>query len=259
MNGPTMVIDMERCIGCQACVAACITENRREAAIQALNKGREAVMSLWLRTHIEAVPMKENSTVAYVHRICQHCEKSPCVTVCPTGASFKTENGIVLVDNEKCIGCQYCVSACPYGARTYDPYTEGIEKCTFCEHRLREGKLPACVETCPTEARIFGDLDDPNSVVSRRLSEKSDKVHQAALQFGTEPRVRYIVDKEEERSLLDQGLPGYFTGVDWLREAGKVAGPALLLLTGAAMAGQYALYRSNVGKKEGERKGGEEP
>ncbi len=199
-----MVIDIGRCLGCGACVAACIAENlnssadelefkpkpsilagllglpreekppaeyfvEKAAEYNEPEKAQEEVRKLWLRTEVYAIPggSYPNVSLMFYHRICQHCENAPCVTVCPTGASFQRKDGIVLVDPNKCILCGSCIAACPYAARQVDLLTKTIDKCTFCAHRVDRGLLPACVETCPAHVRIFGDLDDPNSEVSR--------------------------------------------------------------------------------------------
>ena len=216
MTRYVMVIDVDRCLGCGACVAACIAENlnsdrgelefkpkpgptilagllgiQREAPPpaeyfvkkaaeesekyidtdpeRAKEVAQETLSKLWLRTEVFRIVGGKFPHVELLlyHRICQHCDNAPCVTVCPTGASFQRKDGIVLVDPNKCILCGSCVTACPYAARQVDLTTKTIDKCTFCAHRVDKGLLPACVETCPAHVRIFGDLDDPNSEVSR--------------------------------------------------------------------------------------------
>lgn len=219
MTRYAMVIDVARCLGCGACVAACIAENLNSSSSvlefqpkpapsilrgllgvrtnkppaeyfveeadketrdlvdknpeEAKRKAQEIVGRLWLRTEVyEIVGGKyPNVDILFYHRICQHCDKAPCVTVCPTGASFQREDGIVLVDPNKCILCGSCVTACPYAARQVNLLLKTIDKCTFCAHRVDRGLLPACVETCPAHVRIFGDLDDPNSEVYRIVRE----------------------------------------------------------------------------------------
>ncbi len=230
MTRYAMVIDISRCLGCGACVAACIAENlntssdelefkpkpsiiagllglpRKEippaeyfvekAAEQVEpEKAQEEVRKLWLRTEVYAIPSGTypNVSLMFYHRICQHCTNAPCVTVCPTGASFQRKDGIVLVDPNKCILCGACIAACPYAARQVDLLTKTIDKCTFCAHRVDKGLLPACVETCPAHVRIFGDLDNPNSEVSRIVA----KYHPPAGTphgpiRGTEPFVFYM-------------------------------------------------------------------
>lgn len=191
-----MVIDLQTCMGCNACVAACSEENQTP---------------YWdglFRTHVEDIPFGVFPDVGRVllPRLCMHCEDPPCVQVCPTGASHQTEDGIVLVDQDKCMGCGYCIVACPFGARyryekdmikeareIYGADTEHrvphVDKCTFCVHRVEEGREPACVETCPAHARIFGDLDDPGSEVYGLVS--SGKAQSIGPQ-GPRPKVFYI-------------------------------------------------------------------
>ena len=192
-----MVIDLRTCVGCQACMVACTTENQTP------------FWSDKFRTHVED---KEKGTYPDVHRIllprlCMHCENTPCLSACPTGATYKTRDGIVLVNYDRCIGCYACCIACPYDARY--PYESDdvtrekelygknvthevphVDKCTFCEHRIAEHREPACVSTCPTQTRIFGDLDDPSSAVHKlATSGKATALNQG---LGTSPKVFYI-------------------------------------------------------------------
>jgi tetrathionate reductase subunit B len=134
----------------------------------------------------------------FVPRLCMQCEESPCTAVCPVGATYRNPDGVVLVDQDRCIGCGYCVVACPYGARYIVPAgghtptgQAGVaDKCTFCYHRITHGLDPACVTVCPRGARRFGDLNDPTSEVSVILQTQATSVMRPEL--GTEPRVHYI-------------------------------------------------------------------
>ena len=131
------------------------------------------------------------------------CELSPCTTVCPVGATYRTADGVILVDETRCIGCGYCVVSCPYGARYIVPAGErtptgvaGVaDKCTFCYHRITRGQKPACVDVCPVGARKFGDLNDPNSDVNVALRQESSRVLRP--QLGTKPRVFYLGLEDE--------------------------------------------------------------
>ncbi|MGB0722621.1 MAG: sulfate reduction electron transfer complex DsrMKJOP subunit DsrO [Gammaproteobacteria bacterium] len=178
-----MLIDTTKCgDGCDACVTACDEENglnRQEL------KGRDTQDTHWIRK----VSLKNKTTgqAFSLPLACQHCENPPCVDVCPTGASFRRADGIVLVDKHICIGCRYCMMACPYKARSFihETLTEQkpdvprgkgcVESCTFCVHRVDEGNLtPACAEACEKDghkALVFGDLKDPESPVSKALAE----------------------------------------------------------------------------------------
>lgn len=175
-----MLIDLRRCAGCAACVVACQLENNQKPGVS------------WSKLDIKEWGEEiGKSGRAYVPHACMHCEKPPCVDVCPTGASRKRDDGVVVVDYESCIACGYCMSACPYGARVlnsskenyfgayapapYEAYgtqrEQVAEKCTFCYERYEQGLQPACVLNCPGKARFFGDLDDPESDVSKRIAQ----------------------------------------------------------------------------------------
>ncbi len=134
----------------------------------------------------------------FVPKLCNQCQNPPCVQVCPVGATYKTKDGVVLVDQDRCIGCRYCIQACPYGARYLLPdvrttptgQVHVVDKCTWCYHRINNGRDPACVEVCPVGARSFGDLNDPDSDVSRILKERQVAVLKPDL--GTKPKVYYL-------------------------------------------------------------------
>ena len=173
-----MAIDTRKCVGCSDCVVACQTENNvpvgfcRDWVVEVVD-GTYPNVSIELRTER-----------------CNHCDNSPCVRCCPTGASHIEDGGIVLVEHSKCIGCGACIQACPYDARYSHP--EGyVDKCTFCIHRVREGKNPACVSVCPTSCMSFGDLDDPNSKIVNVL--KNRKFKSLAPEAGTNPQIFYLV------------------------------------------------------------------
>jgi len=125
----------------------------------------------------------------FVPKLCNHCDNPPCVQVCPVGATFKTDNGVILVDDERCVGCRYCIQACPYGARFFNPYSRTADKCTFCYHRIDKGLLPACVEVCPTQARVFGDLNSIANPITRL--KRTAKIHTLKPELNTEPKVLY--------------------------------------------------------------------
>jgi len=192
-----MLVDATRCAdGCTACVDACNEENGLHG------RGRPETDAQYIRK----VSLEDESSGARysLPMLCQHCDKAPCVDVCPTGASFKRYDGIVLVDKHVCIGCRYCMLACPYKARSFvhenltdqvpsNPRGKGtVESCTFCVHRLDRGEQPACVEACGTAGRqalVFGDLNDPDSEPSRALRDKSARQVRGDLRLNT--AVRY--------------------------------------------------------------------
>ncbi|WP_434623142.1 sulfate reduction electron transfer complex DsrMKJOP subunit DsrO [Azospirillum sp. B2RO_4] len=173
-----MVVDVRKCVGCQACTVACIMEND--------------VPENSFRTIVSTYEVTEQGRAGstMLPRLCNHCEDPPCIPVCPTGATYQRRDGIVVVDNSVCVGCAYCVQACPYDARFINHETQTADKCTFCVHRVEAGLLPACVETCVGGARIFGDLKDPDSTVSKLVREQNPKVLKP--EMGTQPRVFYI-------------------------------------------------------------------
>ena len=226
MTKYAMVIDLHRCVGCSACIIGCKNENNLSEGVA------------WSSKITRTVGKFPNVRYEYIPTLCNHCTNAPCVAACPTEAMYKSPEGLTLLDPDKCIGCRYCMAACPYGVISFngdDPHpfwreeTETIpggtvspielteqvggtvlpyynpdraetfpgirpkgivEKCTFCDHRLKKGQLPYCVEVCPANARIVGDLDDPDSEVNQLIG----KYHTSRLreEMGTEPKVYYI-------------------------------------------------------------------
>ena len=178
-----MIHDETLCIGCQACSVACRSENGVPRGVYRL------------QVHSKMHGTFPNLKTDFIRHSCVMCEDSPCVDVCPTGASFKTAENITLLDHSICISCKYCILACPYDARYVEPDTKEIGKCTFCyENRLSEGLEPACVSVCPTDALIFGDLNDENSEVAKILKQKPHYYPKAEL--GTRPQLAMLPNEK---------------------------------------------------------------
>ena len=194
-------VSVDRCIGCARCMAACKSENdvprepffvRTWVERYIIRKDGEATVKT-IAPDAEASPDagfdKSILRSFFVPKLCNQCVNPPCVQVCPVGATYRTEDGVVLVNPKTCIGCRYCIQACPYGARYLHPVTRTADKCTFCYHRIGQGLLPACVEVCPTQARIFGDLNAAASPLSRFL--RMNRIHVLKPALNTEPKVYY--------------------------------------------------------------------
>jgi len=196
-----MGIDLATCIGCGRCADACKSENgvSREPFFfrtwveqyTILNDGTVNIISPngGIDGFTQTVPDEDIFKSFFVPKMCNHCEKSPCIQVCPVGATYDSPEGVVLVDENYCIGCRYCVQACPYGCRFIDPVRKVADKCTLCYHRITKGQLPACVEVCPKGAKIFGDLNDPNSDLVKFKKEHSWQVLKPHM--NTDPKVYY--------------------------------------------------------------------
>jgi Fe-S-cluster-containing dehydrogenase component len=226
-----MVIDLDKCTACQACTIACQAENNVPFAgpdETALDRSKH-----WHDVMVELGEEGEypNYHVRFIPRPCMHCGEPPCVKVCPVGATYVDDEGIVRMNYQRCIGCRYCTTACPYTVRYYNWYAPEyperygdyldpnvpvrpvgvVEKCTFCIHRLEQAKqeaaaqgreltdadlvlLPACNQACPASARYFGDLDDPESTVSRLAH--GPRAFRLLEDLGTEPKVYYLVEEK---------------------------------------------------------------
>ena len=223
-----MVIDLDKCIGCQACSVACKEENDVPHGSPLEQKQRRELY--WNRVLSVSNGEYPTPRVDIISMPCMHCEDAPCVVVCPAKATYHRSDGIVVQDFRRCIGCRYCIVACPYGVRSFNfkdqavepyhrpdappdraangqwPFPERVrgvvEKCIFCFHRidqaLVDGKdvgtevVPACVEGCPTKARAFGDLEDPNSNVSQLLASRGN--FRLREELSTDPKVYYLQD-----------------------------------------------------------------
>lgn len=225
-----MVIDLDRCIGCRTCTAICKNHNSEPEGIW-----WNRVFTIGSTEHQVAYEDAAGSyQLDFLPLSCQQCENPSCVKVCPTGASYVNGNDVILVDYERCIGCRYCISACPYQVRQFNwadakplkeageeayvygwpldyredgrlVYTQNrprgvVEKCTFCAQYIAEGEAPACVRGCPENARIFGDLDNPRSDISKYLSGRS--FTRLKEESGTSPKIFYIKSGSKDKPAL---------------------------------------------------------
>jgi len=239
-----MVIDLDRCQGCRACMEACKIENNTTEAV------------FWMYVFRLEEGEFPDTKIHFLPRPCQHCNNAPCVKVCPTGSRFKREDGLVLTDYERCIGCRYCELACPYGVNYFNwqkpedaYYSEGIdwsdpdlaevtggivppyknpdlegsfgeeeratagggqhkgvmEKCTFCVHRLEQSLQPACATTCPVDAIFFGDVDDADSPISAYIRGKTP--WRLLEEVGTRPSVMYVGGKHPTNGMQEIERP----------------------------------------------------
>lgn len=224
-----LVIDLDTCVGCHACAVNCKEWNTGGdlAPLADQDPYGADVSGAWLnRIHSFEYGSGDEARLVHFPKSCLHCEDAPCVTVCPTGASMKrSEDGIVLVNEDKCMGCGLCAWACPYGAREMDPAAGVMKKCTLCVDRIysddlpEEDRIPACVRTCPASARHFGDLGDPDSDVSKLVAERDGVALMPEL--GTKPVNRYLPPRKREVPAVTrapaetgEGLTGFWKWLD---------------------------------------------
>ena len=230
-----MVIDLGKCIGCRRCAYACKHENNVPDTISPpYIMVFETESATGTTGHFASPEMMGEGTTMYYDKLrkdkwympvqCNHCDDAPCVQVCPTGASYKDPDGYVLIDYDKCIGCRYCMTACPYGARRFnwwEPHVPRdrinplvpmrrhgvVEKCTFCVHRTRRGKFTRCVEACPNKARTFGNFNDPDSEVRKLVrNERNFRLKEV---LNTGPRIWYLTKPKEKHMQWYRPLPPF--------------------------------------------------
>lgn len=230
MSRYAMVTDLRSCVGCQACTVACNAEWEVPAG-QA-------------RTHVQMTPVTGTfpalSSSVFVSQ-CNHCDDAPCVDACPSGATSRAADGTVQIDSAVCIGCAYCVHACPYDARHIDRVTRKADKCSFCAPRVARGQEPACVATCPAGAKHFGDLEDLASGVSALVFDQgAARVQSAAVAVG--PNV-YYTGNPDQLTLVQAAFaprpPRLPAAGTWWSRGFK---PLMMTLVGATFLGQAAAF-----------------
>lgn len=202
------LVDIQKCVGCGFCVKACKIENEVPYEVPVTRTWVERyVVTRDGKSHIDTpkggrdgfpsakiqgqdINPDDITKAFFVPKLCNQCDNPACVQVCPVGATYQTKDGVVLVDRTWCIGCGYCIMACPYGARFFHPVHKVAEKCTFCYHRISKGMKSACVQACPFEARQIGNLKDPDDPVTKVIMTK--RVGILKDEYGTKPQVYYI-------------------------------------------------------------------
>ena len=180
-----IVVNLDRCTGCYSCEITCKMEN-------------DIALGEHWNKMLQRGPFGDypNMTRYPLPTMCQQCADAPCVHVCPTGASYRDENNVVLVDKEKCIGCKYCMMACPYGVRSWSPSEHVVEKCTLCGQLTSVGEEPKCVAACCASARFYGDLDDPQSDAAQAVAAADAKSLHTLKDVGNKPLTQYILSEK---------------------------------------------------------------
>lgn len=233
-----MVIDQERCVGCQSCTVAC--------------KSEWDVPNGFGRTRVRQTgtvgQFPKLSTSFYVSQ-CNHCDRPTCVPACPTGATYPDQNGVVRVNRALCIGCGSCVAACPYGARYINASLGKVDKCDFCSSRLEKGLEPACVTTCPARAKIFGDLENPSSDVFRlAYRDGARRMETANVAIG--PNVYYAGKPEHAELALASFAPAPPRTIAPARIWSSLLNKVVYLAVGATFLGQAVAFFHQLSKGE---------
>ena len=233
-----IVIDLRKCVGCDACTVACRTE--WDVPLGHARTWVEQTNIVGEFPNVSASPWVAQ---------CNHCDEPACIAPCPTGATFQLKNGIVKVDTALCIGCGLCVDACPYDARYVNPETNKVDKCDFCEARLEEGLLPACVTTCTTNAKFFGDLEDRNSKVYKMVYEQGAWRNQNE-NASIGPNVYYLGTEEQLKIVSEKFGPRKSHLATPAKMWKNVIKPLVITAVAGTFAGQAVAFFNQLRKGE---------
>ena len=234
------VIDVRRCIGCKACMVSCKSEWQAP-----VGHSRIWVKDTGVRGTFPDLKFD------FVTGNCHHCAQPTCIQVCPNGSTYQRPDGIVVIDQDACLGCGLCIKACPYDARYYNPEKGVTDKCNACVTRIEQGMQPACVDTCIGGARMFGDIQSPDSLVSRVLKEnKGDMVRMTTSDVDTDPQIYYLGLKDVPAGLLPLPTRPVLeaSGAFWK----NIAVPAVVGMIGLTFVGQAVAYANQLLKGEEE-------
>ena len=179
-----LVIDLDKCMGCKGCSVSCKNEHELPPGVNFSWVYQEGPIGTYPKLQMYYLP-----------RTCMQCSEPACADVCPTKATYITDEGVVMIDEDRCFGCQYCIWACPYESRFFDPKKRIVQKCNMCIHLTAMGQDPNCVHNCPAKARVFGDINDPGSPASKLLAQNSDRIFRIREDLETEPNVYYLTAK----------------------------------------------------------------
>ncbi len=229
-----MVIEASRCLDCKACMAAC----------KVANKVPEGRWRNWIKSQDLGKAATEKKPALFQPGNCMQCDNATCVQACPTGATYKDKaDGVVKIDTGLCIGCGQCIPSCPYGARYRHPEKKAADKCDFCAQRRSDGLEPACVSTCPTKARIFGDINDPNSPAAKLLKENK-QVQAVNKVSDTDPNTYYLGDPGDKDWPRPAQMPSAHLAFK------NLAGPAVKAMVGLTGLGVLAMLGKQLFLKD---------
>jgi Fe-S-cluster-containing dehydrogenase component len=242
-----MVIDASKCIDCKGCQASCKVANQ-------LPPGQ---WRNWIKSEDPQWRAKNKKSLTFQPGNCMQCSKATCVSACPTGATYRDLDGVVMIDRRLCLGCGQCIGACPYGARFRNEELKVADKCDFCSQRRAVGLQPACVSTCPTKARVFGDINDPKSQAAKLLKKNQDQAVRVVNQkTNTDPNIYYLGDPGPKHWPHEAKMPG---ALEFWKNLADPAVKIAVGLTGLgvlAMLGKQFLMKNDAPPQDHDQEGG---